>query len=989
MFLARLVIVTSIAAGLSGCSVDVPKPDDGIFLCDKTEDCAEGYVCVLDQCVKDDGAKIVTFDEGIAAIARKYCVLALGCCADGIPGPDGPITNQASCEAEMKNMMTGNSVHPDVNPRVVYDAKIAMQCFEAIIADIDAATCNSIEPLMTDGPQHESCDQMTKGKQQAGQECDGYDECADNLTCDCQWEGDQQTCTTCRRTVGADANCSVDWCADGLYCDSGTCKAQLPPGQPCTDGQQCTTYCDFGTGKCAPLPIVSDTCVKPQPDDIVFGQMVERLSDAYCATLFDCCVDTVYLMGDTEVTSLDECVDLLAESLQNEFGGDPQANPLTTYDGAAAAQCVGAVEAALQDLACGDTDPLWRGPMFPGCDTMIEGSVTGGGSCSSTYVCAPGHRCECECGSSPCSDCSCEAVSPQDGVCEFDDDCADGLYCDNLKCRPQKVAGSACSWNFECLTRECGGGTCVPAPKVEESCGGGNQCFDEPFAVNSTDPVPGSGNECVDECADMTGCNVGLECVEDPRHPNSGVCRPTCGGSGECLDEGMVCAYAKDAATDVWPNYRACLRPGEWRCALNGYLPAWADANGCGVPNCRIEGTYAPEDLITGLGVNDYVRDLQLVGRKAILEVNNSNWDSYLVLPVTGDGTMCSPLNFPSGRRHGMAVMPAGDNILTIGTTCFVQTGGTDCRGGAASTTWFEVHDVATNSYGCGVNPTARGSALELQGWDVDSFKDMTAGANFFAVSGARGPVATPKDEIYVIHAPDFNYLNPVNLPSVSWTGHGWLGATGSRLFYTQLSYSGDVSNAELVMRDYSQSPVITTSIERDSYREGCEIVAGKDRVLWTRNNDGSTPCNKTSSLDVRYSEGGQLGGDLQSDHHGLASLSLGDGVLTMPRDVVMSGSVVAWVEQDGYNFEIRAIDVTNCEMDVSNDQVIILASRESSSTTTCPGTANMGTKWSVDAVAIDSHERGMLTLAFVATCKGYDAVTHSKQVFSRVLFDR
>lgn len=124
---------------------------------------------------------------------------------------------------------------------------------EACRQHLDTVACNQqIQEL--NGP----CADMWRGTQASGEAC-GLD--VETFVCapatDCVLGLD--LCGDCRPVVPVNGTCTpgTDTCASDAFCDNGTCRARVPNGQPCGQGDRCMTgsICDMGT--CTPPTFVA------------------------------------------------------------------------------------------------------------------------------------------------------------------------------------------------------------------------------------------------------------------------------------------------------------------------------------------------------------------------------------------------------------------------------------------------------------------------------------------------------------------------------------------------------------------------------------------------------------------------------------------------------------------------------------------------------------------------------------------------------------
>ncbi len=121
-----------------------------------------------------------------------------------------------------------------------------------------------------------------------------------------------------------------------------------------------------------------------------------------------------------------------------------------------------------------------------------------------------------------------ECVPVIEGLCESDDDCDFGFYCEDSECvsRAGEVV-QTCAADAECgPLMTCQFGVCVGCLD-DLQCGLGGKCVLGTCVVAELGPA----GECLTlECADGSRCN-----------PFSGVCEPTCELDDDC-DEGQICA---------------------------------------------------------------------------------------------------------------------------------------------------------------------------------------------------------------------------------------------------------------------------------------------------------------------------------------------------------------------------------------------------------------------------------------------------------------
>jgi len=195
-----------------------------------------------------------------------------------------------------------------------------------------------------------------------------------------------------------------------------------------------------------------------------------------CERQWDCCTDveiTEQYMGITidgeAITTEEKCVEfsnaLLTGFLTAQFK-DSLAKGRIDYDGAAAADCVAAMEAVSCDQYNNDAS-LVAG----GCDRpFVTAKVANGGGCTEDYECTS-NNCVGESTSlgEPSVDGACMPIPNEGESC--DDNCAGDLICDFDQatsmdiCQPMRTNGAPCNIDSQCASDHCESGTRVCATK--------------------------------------------------------------------------------------------------------------------------------------------------------------------------------------------------------------------------------------------------------------------------------------------------------------------------------------------------------------------------------------------------------------------------------------------------------------------------------------------------------------------------------------------
>jgi hypothetical protein len=190
-----------------------------------------------------------------------------------------------------------------------------------------------------------------------------------------------------------------------------------------------------------------------------------ELAIAGCGKQWDCCTDAELMeqyMGITidgePITTEEQCVSfaggLLTALLIPEYKSSLAMGRIE-YDGAAAADCI----AAMESLTCAEYSASTggRSSVPAGCRPFLIPKVADGGACEKSYECTSGYCFENVCTPEPTAGQPCS------------EECADGLYCgydldagEDI-CQPIKADGEQCTFDDECTSEYCDG-TCMTKP---------------------------------------------------------------------------------------------------------------------------------------------------------------------------------------------------------------------------------------------------------------------------------------------------------------------------------------------------------------------------------------------------------------------------------------------------------------------------------------------------------------------------------------------
>lgn len=202
-----------------------------------------------------------------------------------------------------------------------------------------------------------------------------------------------------------------------------------------------------------------------------------ELAVTSCSKQFECCTDAEIMEQFDGITydgqpiaTEQQCVDF-ANAFFTSFAVGQYKQSLAKgrieYDGAAAADCV----AALERLTCAELSTGSLATVTVSCRPFIIPKVADGGACAQSYECISDN---CEGASNPLgepsTDGACKPMPTAGQAC--DESCADGLYCGfdlsaNMDvCLSLKADGAECRFDHECASDNCDDATdvCASAP---------------------------------------------------------------------------------------------------------------------------------------------------------------------------------------------------------------------------------------------------------------------------------------------------------------------------------------------------------------------------------------------------------------------------------------------------------------------------------------------------------------------------------------------
>lgn len=274
---------------------------------------------------------------------------------------------------------------------------------------------------------------------------------------------------------------------------------------------------------------------------IPLNQLEDSYLRGYCELAMDCSSEPFVAMLDGD---LDACMDFLG--MQGEMSGgmglivDSVNAGDTSYDGAAARQCLD----ALQSASC---DAIEAGAPDPACEEVFTGVLPNDESCTLDEQCAGGW-----CDMSLACPGTCADTVPLNGDCTGSAPCARSLICENDVCiaDPGPLAlGQDCadsersctysSWcdyeiTGQCVARVGVGQTC----DWDEMCQDGLYCTDEGLCAE-VQIVRTQGGECGGyEVGPFCSLAEGLGCVMEwaGQEAVGTVCQPLRQVNDDCLE---------------------------------------------------------------------------------------------------------------------------------------------------------------------------------------------------------------------------------------------------------------------------------------------------------------------------------------------------------------------------------------------------------------------------------------------------------------------
>ena len=196
-------------------------------------------------------------------------------------------------------------------------------------------------------------------------------------------------------------------------------------------------------------------CARPTPP-VPLADFRAEIADVVCGKYYGCCDDVELapiraLIGDDEAACRMNAVVMGVERVEAGAQG---------YDPNVAGECI----RRTASYTCAEMSALdTAGLLDLGCTSAFRGLVQVGEVCEVDADCADGHFCSFSGGAMRCRPQLADGASCTDSP----NMCLNGSRCRGLEtCEPLRPLGAPCADEFDCLSRRCAAGSCVPRPPV-------------------------------------------------------------------------------------------------------------------------------------------------------------------------------------------------------------------------------------------------------------------------------------------------------------------------------------------------------------------------------------------------------------------------------------------------------------------------------------------------------------------------------------------
>jgi len=433
---------------------------------------------LLSACAEEERSGISTARSQMKPLVDAACDWMFGCCSpDELVYQVGNFTVDADdCSERLLDAITAGVPLELVQPGLSDDPAEGLLTLALAInegrVDVNAGAvhecadatsdraCNA--PVLTTGPvgrctpsatavEANPCDpnEMFRGKQAVGEECQGPWECKEGLRC-----ADFGVAGVCALRSRENGNCFSDSeCADGLVCnfEEGVCKKGALSGEPCAYANAASPIPGTETIRCA--------------DGLTCDPVALQCAGGYCSAGSPC-FDT---LGDTDCPETYYCVgNFVTQSSCQQPG--LVGSPCSKADDCSTNFCDPFNEVCSELLATGEdcfgNDECSSGFCF---NALCQPSFGVGMPCASGFneECLDGY-CDNTMAMPVCTAYAAEGgPCPNGSECDPDDD----LFCVDAVCLRQPFPnGTTCFDSVQCASRACFMGECTAGAVIGAQC---------------------------------------------------------------------------------------------------------------------------------------------------------------------------------------------------------------------------------------------------------------------------------------------------------------------------------------------------------------------------------------------------------------------------------------------------------------------------------------------------------------------------------------
>ncbi len=455
--------------------------------------------------------------------------------------------------------------------RVSFDWVLTHECLDASRAMRSGGPGHSLVQdkawaTLRDG----ACTEFFKGVTPDGEFCKEDWDCLEGSACasDSPFSGT----AVCLKNAGVDEACG-DWhfCADGLYCDSGSCLLQKQDGGFCDPelyGDDCLSASCSDSGRCDPSPPPTQTkefgepciedeecggsCAKCRADSLGGPKSCQVLGAAgnYCRDWMDCLDDLGCSDGVCGTATAGAICGNSVETLCDPGLYCLPTVPCGLYNG--------------DEVGCGANSPTCQYDADYGECTSVQGVCTleadlpASGACLHDYICALSSYCD-------AGTTTCQPLASEGDLCSEDGVAAP--FCTSPLACVASACTLLCEYNEDCTSDEYCDDAGFCQPRVPFSCTDDVQCPGDHYCRIDADPCAAQD---LTACDKISGCayaeyelcefasdcaaysDDGAACQQQPgcRYDVDGAsCAPSCywfDGDAEGCAQQEGCAYLAD-----------------------------------------------------------------------------------------------------------------------------------------------------------------------------------------------------------------------------------------------------------------------------------------------------------------------------------------------------------------------------------------------------------------------------------------------------------